>query len=167
MAFAIHRYESAIGAHVSPHPEPPSHLPPHPIPLGCPRALALGALLHASNSHCSSILHMVMHMFQCYSIKSSYNGTLLSYKKEHIWDNCYCCCLVTKSCLTLLWPHGLQPIRLLSPWDFSGKNSGASWHFLLQGIFLTQGSNPGVPHCRQILTAWTTREAHFFNYESH
>ena len=29
------------------HPETPSHLLPHPIPLGCPRALALGALLHA------------------------------------------------------------------------------------------------------------------------
>ena len=51
MAFAIHRYESAIGAHVSPHPEHPSHLPPHPIPLGCPRALALGALLHALRLH--------------------------------------------------------------------------------------------------------------------
>ena len=32
-----------------PHPEPLSHLPPHPIPLGCPRAPALGALLHALN----------------------------------------------------------------------------------------------------------------------
>ena len=32
-------------------PEPPSHLPSHPIPLGCSRALALGALLHALNLH--------------------------------------------------------------------------------------------------------------------
>ena len=47
-----------------PHPEPPSNLPPHPIPLGYPRAWALGALLHALNSHWSSILHMVMYMFQ-------------------------------------------------------------------------------------------------------
>ena len=46
------------------HPEP---LPPFPIPLGCPRALPLGTLLHASNLHWSSILHMVMCMFQCYS----------------------------------------------------------------------------------------------------
>ena len=43
---------------------PPPHseslyLPPHPIPLGGPRALALGALLQASNLHWSSILHMV------------------------------------------------------------------------------------------------------------
>ena len=72
MAFAIHRYESAIGAHVSPHPEHPSHLPPHPIPLGCPRALALGALFHALNLHWSSILPMVIYMFRCYSLKSSH-----------------------------------------------------------------------------------------------
>ena len=38
-----------------------------------------------------------------------------------------------------------------APWDFPGKNTGVGWHFLLQGIFLTQGSNPGHPHCRQTL----------------
>ena len=50
-----------------------------------------------------------------------------------------------------LRPHGLQPTRLLRPWDFPGKSSGVRCHFLLQGIFLTQGSNPGLPHCRQML----------------
>ena len=40
-----------------------------------------------------------------------------------------------------LQPHGLQPPRLLCPWDFPGKNTGVVCHFLLQGIFLTQGSN--------------------------
>ena len=39
-----------------------------------------------------------------------------------------------------LRPHELQP-RLLCPWDFSDKNTGVDCHFLLQGIFLTQGSN--------------------------
>ena len=38
-------------------------------------------------------------------------------------------------------PHGLQPTRLLCPWDFPGKNAGAGCHFLLQGIFPTQGLN--------------------------
>ena len=71
VVFAIHQHESAMAAHDSPHPKCPSHLPPHSIPLGCPRAWALSALLHASNLHWSSILHMVMHMFQCYSLKSS------------------------------------------------------------------------------------------------
>ena len=40
-----------------------------------------------------------------------------------------------------LWPHGLQPTRHLCPWNFPGKSTGADCHFLLQGIFLTQGSN--------------------------
>ena len=50
-----------------------------------------------------------------------------------------------------LRPSGLQPARLLCPWDSSGKNTGVDCHALLQGIFPTQGSNPGLPHCRQIL----------------
>ena len=49
IVFSLEQHELATGAHESCHPEPPSHLPAHPIPLGCPRALALGALLHASN----------------------------------------------------------------------------------------------------------------------
>ena len=40
----------------------------------------------------------------------------------------------------------LQPTTLLCLWDFSGKNTGVSCHFLLLGIFPTQGSNPCVPH---------------------
>ena len=48
-------------------------------------------------------------------------------------------------------PHGLQPTRRLCPWDFPGKNKGMGCHFLLQGIFPTQGLNPCFLHCRQIL----------------
>ena len=47
--------------------------------------------------------------------------------------------------------HGLQPTRLLCPWNSPGKNTGVGCHFLLPGIFPTQGLNPGLPHCRQIL----------------
>ena len=47
--------------------------------------------------------------------------------------------------------HGLQPTRLLRPWDSLGKNTGAGCHALLQGVFFTQGSNLGLLHCRQIL----------------
>ena len=50
-----------------------------------------------------------------------------------------------------LRPYKLQTTRLLCPWDFAGKNTGEGCHFLFQGIFLTQGSNPGLLHCRQIL----------------
>ena len=50
-----------------------------------------------------------------------------------------------------LQPYGMQPTRLLCPWDSPGKNTGVGYHFLLQGIFLTQGSNPGLPRWRQTL----------------
>ena len=70
-----------------------------------------------------------------------------------------CCHLVTKSCLTLFQPHGLYPARLLCPWDSPGKNTGVDYHFLLQGIFPTQGLNPHLLHYRQSLYHWTTRKA--------
>ena len=50
-----------------------------------------------------------------------------------------------------LQPHGLQPTRLLCPWNSPGKNTGVDWHSLPQRNFPTQGSNPGLLHCRQIL----------------
>ena len=59
-----------------------------------------------------------------------------------------CSCSVVSNSL---WPHGLQPTRLLCPRDSPGKNTGVGCHALLWGIFPTQGSNPGLPHCRQIL----------------
>ena len=45
----------------------------------------------------------------------------------------------------------LQPHGLYSPWNSPGQNTGEGSLSLLQGIFPTQGSNPGLPHCRQIL----------------
>ena len=50
-----------------------------------------------------------------------------------------------------LWPHRLQPARLLYHGDPPGKNTGVGCHALLQGIFPAQGLNPGLLHCRQIL----------------
>ena len=50
-----------------------------------------------------------------------------------------------------LRPHGLKPTRLLCPWDFPGKSTRVGCQFHLQGIFLTQGLNPGLPLCRQTL----------------
>ena len=60
--------------------------------------------------------------------------------------------LVIKSCLTLV-THG----SFLCPWDSPGKKTGVGCHFLLQGLFSTQGSNPGLLHCRWTLY-WATRE---------
>ena len=47
--------------------------------------------------------------------------------------------------------NSLQPHGLYSPWNSLGKNTGVGSLLLLQGIFPTQGSNLGLPPCRQIL----------------
>ena len=54
-------------------------------------------------------------------------------------------------CPGYMWSHRLQPARLLCPWNSPGNNTGVGCHSLLQGIFLTQGSNLGLLHCRPIL----------------
>ena len=55
---------------------------------------------------------------------------------------CLCVCVCVCSAMSNSLPlHGLQPTRLLRPWDSPGKNTGVGCHFLLQGIFPTQGSN--------------------------
>ena len=61
-----------------------------------------------------------------------------------VWE--YFRCLVAELCSTLLHPCGLSPTRLLCPWDFPGKNTGVGCHFLLQGIFPTQGLNLRLLH---------------------
>ena len=53
-----------------PHPEPPSHLPPHPSFRVVPVHQPWVPLPHASNLDWWSISHMIIYMFQCYSLKS-------------------------------------------------------------------------------------------------
>ena len=59
-------------------------------------------------------------------------------------------CSLTQSC-PALQTQGLWPTRLLSLWHFPGKNAGVGCQVLLQGMVLTQESNPHLLHCRQIL----------------
>ena len=55
------------------------------------------------------------------------------------------------SCSALFYSATPQTTRLPCQWDFSGNSTGVDCHFLLQGIIPAQGSNPGLPHCRQTL----------------
>ena len=59
--------------------------------------------------------------------------------------------------------YGLYPARFLSSWDFPGKNTGMDCHFLLQGIFPTQGSNLGLPHCKQTLYRLSHQGSPYFS----
>ena len=56
-------------------------------------------------------------------------------------------------------PRGLQPARLLCPWDSPGKNTGVGSHFLLQGIFPAQGWNLGLLYGRRILYRLSLQES--------
>ena len=61
-------------------------------------------------------------------------------------------CPVMQSCLILWDPMNCSPTRLLCPWDFPAKNTGVGCHFLLQGIFPTQLSNPSPALAGQFFT---------------
>ena len=65
--------------------------------------------------------------------------------------------LVAKLCLT---PAITRTVARQSPLSMgcSRQEYWSGFHSLLQGIFMTQGFNPGLLHCRQILNHWTTRE---------
>ena len=93
VVFAIHQHESATGAHLSPYPKSPSHLPPHPILQGHPSAPALSTLSHALNRDWRSVSHMIIYMFQCYSFKSSHPHLLPQCPKFCSLHLCLFCCL--------------------------------------------------------------------------
>ena len=60
-------------------------------------------------------------------------------------------CLVAQSYRTLCNPMDCSPPGSFAHGDSPGKNTGVGCHAILWGIFLTQGSNSGLPHCSQIL----------------
>ena len=59
-----------------------------------------------------------------------------------LFVSCPVLCPVASVVSDSLWLHGLQPTRLLCPWDSPGTNTAVGCHALLQGIFLILGSNP-------------------------
>ena len=78
--------------------------------------------------HCRQILYQLSHQVSPHTIR--FSSVQLS--RSVMSDS--------------LKPHGLY-----SPWNYPGQNTGVGSLSLLQGSFPTQGSNPGLPHCRQIL----------------
>ena len=69
-------------------------------------------------------------------------------------------CLVAQSCPTLCDPMDYSlPGPSVLPGDFPRKNTGVGSCSFLQGISPTQGSNPGLPYCRQILYQLSRKES--------
>ena len=87
------------------------------------------------------------------------------FPKILLWLNNNMCCVCVCVCFSQhqkkmllpsimpdsLRPHGLYPTRLHCLWDFLDNSTGVGCHFILQGIFPTQGSNLNLLHCRQLL----------------
>ena len=85
-----------------PHPEPPSHLPPHLIPPGHPSAPAPSTLSRASNLDWRFVSHMVIYMFQCYSLRSSPPRLLPQSPKVCSIYLCLFLCLAYTGIITIL-----------------------------------------------------------------
>ena len=75
-----------------PHPDPASHLPPHPIPLGHPSA---------SNLDWWSVSHLIIYMFQCYSLRSSHSRLLPLSPKVCSIHLCLFFCLAYRVIVTI------------------------------------------------------------------
>ena len=101
--------------------------------VGC-RSLLQGIFLTQESNrrllHCGEILYCLSHLGS-----PAFTLTQTQKQNDTLWY--YSCCLVPKLHLTLLWLH--SPPGSFCPWYFTGKNTEAGCHFLLQGIFPTQG----------------------------
>ena len=75
--------------------------------------------------------------------------------------NGYILCLVTQSYLTLCDRIAWSLPNFSVPGDSPGKNTGVGCYFLLQGVFLTQKLNWGLPHCRWILYQLNYKRTNF------
>ena len=98
-------------------------------------------------------------------LETSWNTHFLLNKKSPFHLHSVGCCMEwseTESCSVIVLPfvtHEWWPSRLFCPWNSPGQNTGVGSLSLLQGVFPTQGLNPGLPHCRWILYYRSTREA--------
>ena len=98
--------------------------------------------------------HQILYLMYCqnnYRIKAKYNLKVREYWKILELGQCSVLCLVAQSCLTLCDPMDCSLPGSSIHGNSPGKNTGVGCHALLQGIFPTQGLNPGLPHCRRIL----------------
>ena len=90
--------------------------------------------------------------FKCRNLgKQSPSEGLGGWKTAHRVLNPYILEIRKKSENHSVESDSLQPHGLYSPWNSPGQNTGVHNHSFLQGIFPTQGSNPGLLHCKWIL----------------
>ena len=108
--------------------------------------------IRKSSSMCPSKIFTISGSLLVFLIMVTVPGSILFCAfLIHTLIRCYC---ESHSVMS----NSLRPHRLCSPWNSPGQNTGVGSRSLLQGIFPTQGSNTGLPHCRWFFTSWATRE---------
>ena len=135
MAPAIHWHQSAMVYMCSPSWNP-SHLRSHHIPQGHPRAPALSTLSHASNLDWQSNSHVVIYMFQCYSLKSSHPSLLPQSPKVCSLSLCLFCYLRYRVIVTIflnsIYMYQYTVLVFLFPTYFTSLVIGSSLIHLLR-----------------------------------
>ena len=110
------------------------------------------------------LLYVLILLYNYYQFRIMESPCFIFHVRVCLLVDLNLCLLVSES----LRPHGLQLLRLLCPRNFLGNNTGVVFH-ALHGIFPTQGQNPGLPHCRQILYHLNHQGSphsphHYFNF---
>ena len=98
------------------------------------------------------------HVNQSLEHKKLYVLVIKYYHQQQQQQHYAVLCLVAQSCLTFCHPIDCSPPGSSIHGDSPGKNTGVGCHALFQGIFPSQGSNPGLPHCRRILYCLSHQE---------
>ena len=133
---------------------PCSHLPPHPIHLGCPRAQALGScVIHQASTG------SLFYIWQCIrfsAIVLNHSNLLLLPLSPKV--SLYICESKKWKCSSDV-PDSLRPHGLHSPWNCPGQNTGVDCFSLLQGIFPTRDRTYVSHIAGRFFTSWATREA--------
>ena len=98
-------------------------------------------------------LFIQKYLLSAYKVLATMCGaraTVVNTKYKSLLLGCAMLCLIAQWCPFLCDPMDCSPPCFSVHGDSPGKNSGVGYHALLQGIFPTQGSNPGLAHCRWI-----------------
>ena len=104
-----------------------------------------------------TVLFLVVILSDWIEVRQKLNSSIWFWSYYIMWTKKWGWKCASESCSVL--SDSLQPHGLYSPWNSPGQNTGVGNFSLLQGIFPTQGSNPGLLHCRWFFTSWATKEA--------
>ena len=111
-------------------------------------------MVNVVNRHCWPVPSVLLILGCCLGPHQGTAGSLILLISVEWLDRGGCLgasSVCAQPCLTLCDPMDCSLPGSSCPWDSLGKNTGAGSHSLPQGIFPTQGSNPGLLYCKWIL----------------